>query len=65
MHKIDLKDAKNRLVELIEKVASGKNVVITRSDGSSFQIVPVTTEEPRPKFGSAKGLIKMSDDFDV
>jgi prevent-host-death family protein len=64
MHKIDLKDAKNRLVELLEEVASGENVVITRSDGSSFQIVPVTIEEPRPKFGSAKGLIKMSDDFD-
>lgn len=64
MHQIDLKEAKNRLDELIEEVASGENVIITRSDGLSFQIVPITTEEPRPKFGSAKGLIQMSDDFD-
>lgn len=64
MHQISLKDAKNRLDELIEEVVSGENVVITRSDGLSFQIVPITTEELRPKFGSAKGLIEMSDDFD-
>jgi hypothetical protein len=26
--------------------------------------VPISVTKPRPQFGSAKGLIKMSDDFD-
>jgi antitoxin (DNA-binding transcriptional repressor) of toxin-antitoxin stability system len=28
------------------------------------KIVPLNTAQTSPKFGSAKGLIKMSDDFD-
>lgn len=50
--------------KLIDEVASGEEVIITRSDGASFKIVLVTPEEARPKFGSAKGLIEMSEDFD-
>ncbi len=64
MHKVDLKEAKIRLAELIEEAASGEDVIIIRSDGKIFKIVPVTAEQPCPKFGSAKGLIEMSDDFD-
>ncbi|MGB7375890.1 MAG: type II toxin-antitoxin system Phd/YefM family antitoxin [Rivularia sp. (in: cyanobacteria)] len=64
MHKVNLKDAQTQLAELIEEAASGKEVIIFRNDGTSFQIIPVKTEKPYPKFGSAKGLIEMSDDFD-
>lgn len=35
-----------------------------RSNGASFRIVLITKEEPSSKFGSARGLIEMSDDFD-
>jgi prevent-host-death family protein len=64
MHQVDLEDAKARLAELIEEVAGGEEVVIIRSDGTSFKIVPIATVKATPKFGSAKGLVKMSDDFD-
>ena len=64
MHQVNLKDAAAQLAALIEAVASGEEVVITRSDGASFQIVSLNTAKPRPKFGSAKGLVRMSDDFD-
>lgn len=64
MIKIDLKEAESRLAELIAEAAEGEDVIITRSDGISFKIVVVPQEEPRPKFGSAKGLVEMSDDFD-
>lgn len=64
MIKIDLKEAETRLAELIEEAAEGEDVIITRSDGISFKIVAIPQAEPRPKFGSAKGLIEMSDDFD-
>ncbi|MBD2604815.1 type II toxin-antitoxin system Phd/YefM family antitoxin [Scytonema hofmannii FACHB-248] len=64
MHQINLQEAETRLAELIEEVASGEEVIITRSDGSAFKIVPITASAPRPKFGSAKGLVKIADDFD-
>lgn len=64
MHKIALPEAQLRLAELIEEVAAGQEVVIIGNNGSSFKIVQLIPEEPLPKFGSAKGLIEISDDFD-
>jgi len=64
MHKIDLKKAETCLPKLVEEAAQGEDIVITRDDGALFKIVPIAKMEPRPKFGSAKGLIEMSDDFD-
>lgn len=64
MHQVNLTEAATQLAILIEKVVRGEEVIITRSDGKSFQIVPISTPKPRPRFGSAKGLVKMSDDFD-
>lgn len=52
-----------QLNELLEQVKKGEEVVITRADGTSFKLVAI--ERPRkPTFGSAKGFITMSDDFD-
>jgi antitoxin (DNA-binding transcriptional repressor) of toxin-antitoxin stability system len=64
MHQINLKEAEIRLAELIEEAASGQEVVIVRSDGTSFKIVPINPVRATPKFGSAKGLVRISDDFD-
>ena len=64
MHTVGLKEAAGRLAELIDEVASGEEVVITREDGATFKIVPIALMPPSPKFGSAKGLVKMTEDFD-
>lgn len=64
MHQVNLKEAETRLAELIEEAAGGEEVVIIRSDGTSFKIVPISAVRAAPKFGSAKGLVRMSDDFD-
>jgi antitoxin (DNA-binding transcriptional repressor) of toxin-antitoxin stability system len=64
MHQINLQEAETRLAELIEEAASGEEVIITRSEGLTFKIVPITANVPRPKFGSAKGKVKIADDFD-
>lgn len=64
MHQVNLKEAETRLAELIEEVLRGEEVVITRSDGASFKIVPLRTVGASPKFGSPKGLVRISDDFD-
>lgn len=64
MHQVKLEEAKKCLPELIEEVAAGSEVVITRTDGKSFKIIPIPSKRTVPKFGSAKGLIKISEDFD-
>jgi len=64
MHQVNLKEAEARLAELIEEVASGEEVVIIRSDGKSFKIVPIGEVKAKRRFGSAKGLVKIADDFD-
>ena len=61
---VRIDEAQERLPELIEEAADGGDVVIARGDGTRFRIVPVAEQAPRPVFGSAKGLIEMSDDFD-
>ncbi|MBE9146939.1 type II toxin-antitoxin system Phd/YefM family antitoxin [Planktothrix mougeotii] len=64
MHQVNLQEAETKLAELIEEAASGGEVVITRSDGAAFLIVPLVGAGSIPKFGSAKGKVIMSDDFD-
>ena len=64
MHQVNLQEAESQLAKLIEEAASGEEVVITRSDGASFKIVPISSTKPHPMFGSARGLVRMSDDFD-
>lgn len=64
MHQINLEEAETQLASLIEQAASGEEVIITRSDGASFKIVPLDDRVAVPKFGSARGRIKISDDFD-
>jgi antitoxin (DNA-binding transcriptional repressor) of toxin-antitoxin stability system len=64
MQKLSLKEAETQLAELIGMVAGGEEVIITKDDGSDFKIIPFPHKRPYPKFGSAAGLIEMSDDFD-
>jgi antitoxin (DNA-binding transcriptional repressor) of toxin-antitoxin stability system len=64
MHIVGLQEAAGQLAELIDEVASGEEVVIKREDGTTFKIVPVARISPSPKFGSAKGRVKMTEDFD-
>jgi len=61
-----LKDAKDRLEELLAASAKGEEVVIAREDGSTFKVVPAETpaKKKRGLVGSAKGWFKMADDFD-
>lgn len=64
MHQVNLKEAETQLAKLIAVAAGGEDVIITRSDGAAFKIVPISTVGAIPKFGSVKGLVKMSYDFD-
>ena len=64
MIKVQIEEAEGQLKQLVEEVAGGEEVVITSPDGRSFQIIPLAVPQPRPRFGSAKGLIRIAADFD-
>lgn len=64
---IALDDAQQKLAELVAAVGRGEEFVIT-VEGSPAAVVtaPVAQEEERrPRFGSARGQVHMSEDFDA
>lgn len=65
--RVALKEAETKLAELFAEAASGKEVFITREDGTTVRIV--VHQEPgaearRGLFGSMKGRVRVADDFD-
>jgi len=65
MHLVDIDEAKTHLPDLVEAAMKGVEVFITKGDRPVVKLVPLPPAKPRPRFGSAKGLITMSDDFDA
>jgi antitoxin (DNA-binding transcriptional repressor) of toxin-antitoxin stability system len=64
MHQINVEDAKSNLPDLIDAAINGEEVVIAKDAQHVVKLVPIARSKPRPQFGSAKGLISISDDFD-
>lgn len=64
MYSIALKDAQNQLEVLTAKVVTGEEVIITDDKGGAFQLIQINHKKPRPRFGSAKGLISIAENFD-
>ncbi|MEW6129910.1 MAG: DUF2281 domain-containing protein [Acidobacteriota bacterium] len=64
MQQVTIEEAKTRLPDLIEAALNGAEVIIEKDEKTLIKLVPLTKTKPRPQFGSAKGLITMSEDFD-
>jgi antitoxin (DNA-binding transcriptional repressor) of toxin-antitoxin stability system len=64
MQQVTIDEAKAHLPDLIEAALNGVEVVIEKDEQPVVKLVPVSQSKPRPKFGSAQGLITISDDFD-
>jgi prevent-host-death family protein len=64
MRRVNIEEAKAQLADLIDAAVNGEEIFITKDDWHRVKLVPVSTSKPRPQFGSARGLISMSDDFD-
>lgn len=66
MQSIDVHDAETQLAEIIDKLAPGEEVVLTRDD-EPIATIRATPAKPRqaPKFGTLKGtVLYMAPDFD-
>ena len=65
MTRIKLKEAEKKLSELFKLVKNGEEVIIITDNGDSYKITSINKDKPKPRFGSARGLIKIADDFDA
>jgi antitoxin (DNA-binding transcriptional repressor) of toxin-antitoxin stability system len=64
MHQVSIEEAETTLPDLIEAAVSGDEVRIAKDDQHIVRLVPVSGTRPIARFGSAKGLITMAEDFD-
>lgn len=58
-------EAKTRLSELLERVGRGHVYRITKRGRPIAELRPPTLSARGPRFGSDRGRIEMSDDFDA
>jgi antitoxin (DNA-binding transcriptional repressor) of toxin-antitoxin stability system len=65
MYQVKLDEAQSKLLALINAAIKGEKVFIFKNDQQAVQLVPVVPPERHPQFGSAKGLIVMTEDFDA
>jgi len=67
MYQIDINDAKEKILELIEAAMRGEEIAITQDNQPVVKLVgipPANKKRWPSKAGSAKGMVWMSDDFD-
>ena len=64
MTQLTIEQATCRLGALVDAAIQGEEVVLVHSDHGAVRLVPIERSKNRPTFGSAKGLVSMSDDFD-
>lgn len=65
MHQVNLEEAKTRLPDLIDAAVGGEEIIISKDDQPLVRLVPILRVKSHPQFGSARGLIAISDDFDA
>lgn len=64
MLNIDINQAQKNFPELIKKTIKNGEVIITQEGKPIVKLVPLKKVQKERKFGTARGLIKISDDFD-
>ncbi|HLF88528.1 MAG TPA: DUF2281 domain-containing protein [Anaerolineales bacterium] len=61
---IDVQQAQKQFAKLIELAMSGEEVIIEKDNHPIVKLTAVKRSKKQRKFGSAKGMIQIADDFD-
>ncbi len=64
MLQVNVNEAKTNLSKLIQKVVDGEEVVIAKGNQPIIKLVLIENLKPQRRLGTAKGKIKIADDFD-
>jgi prevent-host-death family protein len=62
---VNLHEAKTHLSRLVDRAASGEEIVIAKSGRPVAKLVPFDRDRTPRQFGTMRGLIKVTDDFDA
>jgi prevent-host-death family protein len=65
MKTVNLHAAKTHLSRLVDEAVAGQEIVIAKAGKPMVRLVPVAAKRRRTGFGSLKGKIWISDDFDA
>jgi prevent-host-death family protein len=65
MESVNIYDAKTRLSQLVDKAASGEDVVVSRNGKPLVRITRLDDRKRSIKFGVLKGKLTVPQDFDV
>ncbi|HUG25214.1 type II toxin-antitoxin system Phd/YefM family antitoxin [Piscinibacter sp.] len=65
METVNIYDAKTRLSQLVDKAASGEDVVVSRNGKPLVRITRLKEDRRRIQFGLLKGKLKVPADFDA
>ncbi|MCL4245134.1 MAG: type II toxin-antitoxin system Phd/YefM family antitoxin [Candidatus Dadabacteria bacterium] len=65
MIRVNIHEAKTHLSKLLERVQDGEEVIISKGNKPIARIVLIEELRPERKIGSAKGKIRIADDFDA
>ena len=65
MHIFNIYDAKAHLSKLIDRVAKGEEIIISKAGKPIIKLVPITPAKPKRYFGVLQGKIEIADDFDA
>lgn len=65
MEPVNIYDAKTRLSQLVDKAASGEDVVVSRNGKPLVRITRLENPKRRIKFGVLKGKVTIASDFDA
>ena len=62
---VSIREASTQLALLIERAASGEEVIIARGGRPVARLVPFVASGKRRTFGRMRGKIVIADDFDA
>ena len=65
METVNIYDAKTRLSQLVDKVVSGEDVVVSRNGKPLVRITRLESGKRPIRFGVLKGKVKITRDFDA
>jgi prevent-host-death family protein len=65
METVNIYDAKTRLSQLVDKAASGEDVVVSRNGKPLVRITRLEQPRRRIKFGLLKGKLTIPTNFDA
>jgi prevent-host-death family protein len=63
-HQYNVHEAKTHLSRILEQVATGEEVVISKAGEPVAKVVPLRAKVRRTGRGSLRGAIRIADDFD-